>query len=261
MRTLICTLTLVVSSVAAEPKPPYSGTIFIAPDIITCKDPTSFQRLVKPGQGQRRMFDRRVNGWVNLNAHLFTAIFDQNEPQVEVQVNPEFDADAAFKEANMYLKVIGQLPTELRKDVKTVWIHKGKHGFGGGNNNLLIHTAMGEDYIAQGILAETFVHEATHTSLDAYHASNKQWLAAQARDPGFISEYAQRHPKREDLAESYLLYLAYRYKPDRIDDKTKRIIERIMPNRIAYLDSQKFKMHPVVKTGQKDLPSRPMVER
>ena len=38
-------------------------------------------------------------------------------------------------------------PSFLLTDVETVWVHKGKHGFGGGNNNLLIHTDQGEEYV------------------------------------------------------------------------------------------------------------------
>jgi len=170
---------------------------------------------------------------------------------MEVQVNPEFDSQQAFEEAKKYLTVIGQLPFALRKDVKTVWIHKGKHGFGGGNKNLLIHTDMGESYLSKGILAETFMHEASHTSLDAYHSGNKEWLAAQKKDPEFISGYAKHNPRREDVAESYLLYFALRYKPDRIDSKLKETITKTMPNRIAYFDSVEFDMHPV-KTEQAD---------
>ena len=63
--------------------------------------------------------------------------------------------------------------------------------FGGGNNNLLIHTGQGAQYEASGILEETFVHEAAHTSLDAVHASSAGWIAAQQADPNFISTYAR----------------------------------------------------------------------
>ena len=69
-----------------------------------------------------------------------------------------------------YGEEIGRLPTALRKDVETVWIHKGVELFGGGNNNLLIHTGQAVDYIYEGILEEVLVHEAAHTSLDTYHA-------------------------------------------------------------------------------------------
>jgi hypothetical protein len=191
------------------------------------------------------MFDRRGNRWVTLNAHLFTAVFDDTKETIEVQVNPEFDPNTAFREASTYLRVIGQLPLSLRKGVKTVWIHKGNNDFGGGNDNLLIHTARGEAYISKGILAETFVHEATHTSLDALHSANKKWIAAQKKDQGFISKYAKKNPQCEDLAESFLLYLALRYRTDRIDKRTEELIKKTIPNRISYFDGAELEMHPV----------------
>jgi len=89
----------------------------------------------------------------------------------EIQVNPEFgNSEVALAEAEKYAEVIGRLPTALRNDVETVWIHKGTEPFGGGNNNLLIHIGQAEIYMNDGILEETFVHEASNTSLDASHA-------------------------------------------------------------------------------------------
>jgi len=243
-KTAYLLLTIALAFVCAEAKPPFGGTIFVSRNIITAEDPTAFKSLTAAGRGRRRMFDRRARTWVRVNAHLFTARFDDGQT-MEVQVNPEFDSKQALEQAKKYLPVIGQLPSALRKDVETVWIHKGKHGFGGGNRNLLIHTGMGEAYIKQGILAETFYHEASHTSLDKYHAGHKDWIAAQKKDPEFISGYAKNNPTREDIAETYLLYFALRYKPHRIDDKLKETIKKTVPNRIAYFDSLKLDMHPV----------------
>ena len=56
-----------------------------------------------------------------------------------------------------------QLPALLRIDVQTAWIHKGDQAFGGGNNDILIHTdAAG--YRGEW-LEETIYHEACHTCL------------------------------------------------------------------------------------------------
>ena len=225
--------------------PPFGGTIFIDPDIITSSDPTTFQNLSFAGQGARTMFDRRVNDWITVDAYLFNASFDDGLA-AEIQVNPEFGgSDAALAEAEKYAEVIGRLPTALRNDVETVWIHKGTQPFGGGNNNLLIHIGQADLYTADGILEETFVHEAAHTSLDAAHASAPAWLAAQSADPTFISTYARDFPNREDIAESFLPYLAIRYRSDRISQSLANTIMQTMPNRIAYFDNQSFDMYPI----------------
>ena len=225
--------------------PPFGGTIFIDADIITSADPTTFQGLSFAGQGSRTMFDRRVNDWITVDAYLFNASFDDGLT-AEIQVNPEFGgSEAAQAEAEKYAEVIGRLPTALRNDLETVSIHRGTEPFGGGNNNLLIHVGQAGLYTADGILEETLVHEAAHTSLDPTHASAPAWLAAQEADDIFISDYSQDFPIREDIAESFLPYLAIRYRSDRISATLANTILETMPNRIDYFDNQSFDMYPI----------------
>jgi hypothetical protein len=232
-------------SLPAEPSPPFGGTIFIDPDIITSADPTTFEGLTPAGQGLRTMYDRRVSDWIEVSAFLFDATFDDGLT-AEIQVNPEFGSTtAAEAQALLYAEVIGRLPTALRLDVETVWIHRGVEPFGGGNNNLLIHVGQADLYVADGILEETFVHEAAHTSLDARHAAAPGWLAAQASDPTFISDYARDNRDREDIAESFVPYLAVRYRSDRISTALENTILETMPNRIAYFDGLGLDMYPI----------------
>ena len=82
-------------------------------------------------------------------------------------------------------------------------------------------------------------------------------MAAQKKDGAFISGYARHHPFREDVAESYLMYFALRYKPGRIDAKLENTIKKTMPNRIAYFDSLKLNMYPVEKTPEPDPDAKP----
>jgi hypothetical protein len=104
--------------------PPFWGTIFIDPDIITPSDPTTFQSTSYIGQGVRQMYDRRVNNWVFINAYLFDTHFADGLT-TEIEVNPEFGSPAAaLIEAQKYGVIIGQLPRSLRIDVDAVWIHK-----------------------------------------------------------------------------------------------------------------------------------------
>lgn len=226
------------------PRPPFGGTIFVDPDIITPADPSTYTGATYTGQGQRTMYDRRVSDWVTLDAYLFQATFDDGVTS-EIQVNPEFGSMAAAEiEAVKYGTVLGQLPTDLRADMATVWIHKGVEPFGGGNNNVLIHTGQADNYVASGILEETLIHEASHTSLDAYHAGSSGWLDSQAADDCFISTYARDFPTREDVAETFLLYVALRYKRDRISEDLRATILATIPNRVAYFDAVPLNLHP-----------------
>lgn len=169
---------------------------------------------------------------------MFQATFTDGL-SIEVQVNPEFESeDQAMELAQKYLRVIGQLPTVLRGDVDTVWIHKGFEPFGGGNRNLLIHLDQAIDYEDRGVLEEAFIHEASHTSLDSYHATDSEWLSAQAADGQYISTYASDFPVREDVAESFAMYYAIRHWSGRIPEGTKDIILATMPNRMQYFDAK-----------------------
>lgn len=239
---------LLVGTTLLSAEPPFHGTIFVNKSIVVDDDPTVFDKATSIGVGQRRMFDRRTNRFAEVEARLYQAEF-KNGMKIEVQVNIEFDEEQAQQALDRYLPVVGQLPAVLRKDVKTMWIHKGKEPFGGGNDNLLIHTGMGEVYLRDGILAETLCHEAAHTSLDATHASNDRWLAAQRLDGEFISQYARDNPGREDIAESFLLYVALRYRRDRIPNDLAETIETTMPNRIQYFDSLELDMRPITNTS------------
>jgi hypothetical protein len=232
-------------SMTVNPTPPFGGTIFLDPDIITASDPSSFVSLTFTGQEERTMFDRRVNDWITNEPFLFDATFDDGLT-FEVQVNNEFGTiDVAENEALIYAEVIGKLPTGLRLSVETVWIHKGTELFGGGNNNILIHTGQSALYENDGILEETLVHEASHTSLDAMHAAAPEWIAAQEDDGNFISRYARDYPTREDIAETYLLYMAIRYRSDRIDPTLENTINNVVPHRIKYFDAHPIDMYPI----------------
>ena len=222
--------------------PPYSGTIFINSNILTAQDPTTYQSIEPKGTGLRTMFDRRVNGWIDVEAHLFEITFESKI--IEAQINPEFNATQALSLSSKYGEIIGMIPNALLKDVETIWIHDGINPFGGGNNNLLIHVGQAVEYENDGILEEVFVHEACHTSLDAEHY-NSEWISAQRHDPTFISTYAKDNPNREDIAESFLPYLAVRFKSDRIPEEMKNIILSAIPNRIEYLDDQDLDYYPL----------------
>ena len=220
-------------------EPPFWGTIFIDPNIVTAADPSAFKSISFKGQSSRQMYDRR-SSWVNLQAFLFEAKFEDGSI-IEMQVNPEFkDKSLAEVEAKKYAFLIGQLPAVLRKDIQTSWIHKGVNPFGGGNNNILIHTGQTKEYEKDGILEETLIHEASHTSLDSYHAKNYAWQEAQRKDNHFISGYAEENPMTEDIAESFLTYIAANHRSDRISPELKLTILKTIPNRIKYFENQNF---------------------
>ena len=91
------------------------------------------------------------------------------------------------------------------------------------------------------------MHEAAHTSLDSYYSYSSEWILAQNIDNNFISNYAQDYPLREDIAESFLPWLAVTYRSSRISKGLRDTILSTIPNRIEYFDNQSFNMYPIFK--------------
>lgn len=223
----------------------FSGSLS-APGIentIQTTDPGNFNSISYQGRGSRSVFDRRVDDYITVNAFLFDANYAGEI--VEFIVNPEFATQEAASKiiANQgYAKAVGQLPLSLRSKLKTVTIHKGTKPFGGGNNNILIHSDAMEYH--GNILEETLLHEAVHVSLSADYNCAAGWREAQTKDNKFISKYAQDNATREDLSESFLFYYAQKERNSRLSDNHKQIIIDTMSNRNAYLGIQNFNLSP-----------------
>ena len=132
----------------------------------------------------------------------------------------------------------------MRVDVDQIWIHRGIQPFGGGNNSILIHTGQSVKYETDGILEETLVHEASHTSLDFTHQNATGWINAQSKDVNFISTYARDNPIREDIAESFLTWLMVKYRASKITTIDFNKITQTIPNRLLYFDSKNFNLFP-----------------
>ena len=196
--------------------PPYEGTVYISPRVIEPSDPTTLGSIMYAGRGERLVFDRRPETRITIDAYLFDVRYAGQV--VEFRVNPEFGSiEAAQAEVETYAPALGQMPAVLLSGIRDVNIHAGKELWGGTRGSgILIHTDMGEEYIRDGFMEEILVHEAAHAALDIAHKDSPGWHAAQAADGVFISTYALDHPNREDIAASFVTYLAVRYQPERL---------------------------------------------
>jgi len=224
--------------------PPFGGTVWFSHDLIVDSDPSSFVGLRYAGQEPRVMFDRRTNGWETYNAYLFDVQFGTSTV-IEFQVNPEFSQAEAEAQVAIYAEAVGRLPAFLFSDFQTVWMHRGDEAFGGGNNNLLIHTDRAEVRAAEGTLEEVMLHELGHTSMDPHYAQSLDWLAAQAADGMAISDYALEFVEREDLAETVGPYLGLRFRPERLTPALQAHVLDTIPNRVLFLDCLELSMDPV----------------
>ena len=110
---------------------------------------------------------------------------------------------------------------------------------------VLIHTDYGNELKRNGFIEEILVHEAAHAALDEGHADASGWRLAQAADPTFVSTYAMEHPDREDIAETFPVWMTLRYLSDRIPTNMTNAIRNSIPHRLQYFDGQSFDMYPL----------------
>ena len=226
-------------------EPRYEGIPHLFPRVIEPSDPTSLGSITYAGRGERFVYDHRLdpNPSVTINAYLFNVQYAGHE--VEFRVNPEFgSSEAAQAEVETYAPALGQMPAVLLSGIKHFDIHAGHGRWRAPPGGILSHTASGEYFIRVGSMEELMVHEATHAALDKTHRDSPGWRAAQTADSVFISDYARDYPDREDVAESFLMYLAVRYLPERLTAVQRAVILRTIPNRLAYFDEQGFDMSP-----------------
>jgi len=227
--------------------PFFPGTVWVTPNVITADDPTSFLELKFNGKGVRTVYDRRI-GWDTKEVFLYSAIYSDRSP-VEFQINTELPNIA--ENLKLYTDIglaIGRLPLGLHTNLQTVWIHDGDYAAGGGNNNVLLHKDYALRVIKNGFLEEVLLHEASHTSLDwAWKGliSEQSWNSAQNLDLGYISQYAQEYPDREDVAELFPIYYVIRNKPTIFSSELAVEIERSQKNRFAVYDSLSVDLTPV----------------
>lgn len=238
-RGSVLVISLLLAGLPALAAPPFYGTTSMDPDIILSTDPSTFEAITYVRRDMRLIFDRRTGMEQNVeNVHILVATFSDGH-DIEFRVHPEFETRASAEAtAVRYAHSIGQLPSVLRLRLRSVTILMGTEPFGGDSRrgDILIHVGQAMQYLNEGILEETLVHEACHVSLDVFHARAREWIDAQEADGEFISIYARDHPFREDVAESFLPYYAYRHRPDRISAETLRTIVETIPHRIAYFD-------------------------
>lgn len=275
MKKITLILLLVFSFSYVQAKPPYDNTEWEFDNIITSKDPTTFQELIYIGEEKRNMrFKEYKNGRslktkkLKVRPYVFHAFYE-NEIAIEILLYYEKDKNKSLKRAEAlalkYAKMIGRMPHVLvqRLDAVIFFEDQSCKGHGWAVYRIMSICPLSlKKWKVMSHIEELLLHELVHTSLDkptsgVYKALNprisknnkktkklswRDWRKAVKKDKEFISDYA-KSSYREDLAESFPMWLALRY--NRVDDVEKAKILKAIPNRIKYFDDQNFNMYPI----------------
>jgi hypothetical protein len=255
VRHLFCLVVLWVGAIV-DAAPPYQTAPYGEPRIITSSDPSTFVSM-EVGSGGRMEYGDGQFAF----PYVFVVTFSDGL-SLEIFGFEDFESIEDVKlVADKYAYMLGQLPRALRSNLREVYFLEGNFGIGGGFGAIQIHTDSGATALALNVMEEILVHEGVHASLQLdYSTDSPDWVAAQQADPEFISNYARDFPDREDMAESFVLWMALRYKPERLTASARQVVEATIPNRLAYFDSLNLDMRPVTPYGPNLFASFPLVD-
>lgn len=224
---------------------PFSGTPFVASDIVRPSDFSAFDTITYEGEQGITAFDVRIGSRNFFTAYRFKVTFTDGL-DCNVFVNKELAYDEALSWVEKTAPGVGQVPKTFRENLLSYVIMGGEGRFSAsGSTGINMHTGNIQQYLDSGHFEEVLIHEFTHISLDRSHANSIGWIFAQEMDNAFISNYARDNQTTEDVAESFLLYYALRYAKNRITDELVATIETTMPNRINYFDSLNLDIAPL----------------
>lgn len=242
-------LLLALAPALAQEEPLYRssvvGTDF---DFIMEDDPDTFERLEEKGKERAEMPDKSNRSAPLLqDAFLFVAHFNDGT-RVNLYVDADFGTqEAAQKEALRYTPRLGKLPTALRRGVKRLVVHQGGEDVTAFSDVglMVLYSDNASKRIKTHDLEETIFHESVHAAWDKTYAASAEWLDAQKKDGGFVTDYAKKNPTKEDLAESALFAYTLVHHPERIPKEEAAKITRAIPNRIAFVEKLLPKDKPV----------------
>jgi hypothetical protein len=241
MRSLIAVAFLLASAHQDDDKPLYPssvvGTDF---DFIKESDPDTFVELESLGQGKAEMPDKTDKPAPLVKpAFLFVSQY-RDGTSINLAIDVRFETEeAARNEALRYTPRLGKLPTALRRGVKRVVVHKGGEDATAFSDVglIVLYSGNATKRIGTHDLEETVFHESVHAAWDKQHRESPGWLEAQKKDGRFVTEYARKNPKGEDLAESALFAYTLIHHPDRIPKDDAARIRRCIPARIAFVET------------------------
>ena len=236
MKTFIAATLLLITSVSAEPL--FENSVVSNDlDFIQANDPSVPFKILEKERARKEMPDKRNDELFLDHVFTFGLKYDDGS-SLEILASPQLkDSKTAARYVSLVGTALGKLPMALREKLSHVVLHSGDEtAFAEEEGHFFVlYSANIEKRIATHDLEETVFHETIHATLEAGHAQNPAWLQAQKSDPGFITKYAEKLPKKEDLPESALFAYTLVKHPGRLPAEVERAVRKTMPNRLEYL--------------------------
>tara|TARA_X000000368_G_scaffold245365_1_gene193868 strand:- start:649 stop:1767 length:1119 start_codon:yes stop_codon:yes gene_type:complete len=229
--------------------PPFNGTMWDLPDLISSSDYTVYSTSVYEGIETRLFYDKSIPDFVDYPAHIFKINFGDGL-SVDFEIYSEFSEQEAISIEQKYAPLLGQLGKELRKGIKSIEFLKGDFVASAQRSNDLSYAniTFHIDWLNNSVetrsdgdrTEELLIHESAHLSIDPYVYGKQEWTDAVSLDGNYISTYAQDNPNSEDIAETFQAYIAVKYFPERISNSLRDTILSACLNRFKYFDTLNF---------------------
>ena len=226
-------------------EPPFGGTMWDLPDLITSSDYTIYSTSSYQGIETRLFYDKSIPDFINYPAHIYKVNFGDNL-SIDFEIHTEFTQEEAGNIEQKYAPLIGQLGKDLRRNIKSFEFLKGEEVASAQRTddlnyaNITFHTdwlTLVETRFSGDRTEELLIHESAHLSIDPYVYGQQGWTDAVNLDGNYLSTYAQDNPNSEDIAETFQAYIAVKYFPDRISNSLRDTILSVCLNRFKYFDS------------------------
>ena len=226
-------------------EPPFGGTMWDLPDLITSSDYTIYSTSSYQGIETRLFYDKSIPDFINYPAHIYKVNFGDNL-SIDFEIHTEFTQEEAGNIEQKYAPLIGQLGKDLRRNIKSFEFLKGEEVASAQRTddlnyaNITFHTdwlTLVETRFSGDRTEELLIHESAHLSIDPYVYGQQEWADAVSLDGNYISTYAQDNPNSEDIAETFQAYIAVKYFPDRLSNSLRDTILSVCLNRFKYFDS------------------------
>ncbi|MGC6453313.1 MAG: hypothetical protein ACON31_05350 [Candidatus Puniceispirillaceae bacterium] len=248
--------TTVIATTTAIGMPIYPNSV-VSNDLefIATSDASAFACLEFDGRRTAEMPDKRKDGLMAKQTFIFTAHYTDGS-SVGLWAHPDFRTrERALESVAPAAEAVGKLPTFMRKTLDHVVIHRGDEtAFGEAEGHFFVlYSENIKTRIRNHDLEETVFHESVHATLDKRYATSRKWRKAQKADGDFITKYARRLPKKEDLAESGLFAWAMIMHPGRLPAKIEARARQIMPHRIAFFE-ELFLARPLFEASKRKPP-------
>ena len=229
--------------------PPFAGTLWELPDLISSSDYTVFSTSIYEGIETRLFYDEAITDFINYPAHIFKVNFGDGL-SIDFEIYSEFSEQEAISIEQKYAPIVGQLGKELRKNIKSIEFLKGDSVASAQRSNDLSYAniTFHIDWLSNIVetrpdgdkTEELLIHESAHLSIDPYVYDQQGWIDAVSLDNNYISTYAKENPDSEDVAETFQAYIAVKYFPERISNSLRDTILSVCLNRFKYFDTLNF---------------------